>query len=150
MSISDDEFRLVSLYRALSSAHARSDLLRAMTSQLLEELLPGRSVYDFMPDAAGFEPRGDILTPGTSAHIIFCGAEATGDPDAVLTGASDWDSTEAVPRFAAGASAEATEQGSWFKFNEAFAREYIEAWRQEIVCALIDKRRALDTEREEI
>jgi hypothetical protein len=141
MNASDDEVRLISLFRALPSPHSRGEVLQSIASQLLEELLPDSTVYDFMPDAAGFEPRGDIYTPGTSAHIIFCAAEATGDPAAVLLGPSDCDATEAVPRFAAGASAEALEQGSWFRFDEAFAREYIAAWRMEIVRALVEKRR---------
>lgn len=139
--ISDDERRLVCLFRSLASEHERSDLLQSLMAGLLEKLLPDATVYDFMPSAAGIEPTGSIYDTSSIAHILYCGIEETGDPSAVLMGSSRWDEEEAIPRFAYGADQVATEQGSFFNYREEFAREYLQAWRWEIVDAIASQSR---------
>ena len=138
--ISDDERRLVFLFRSLASEHERSDLLESLTASLLEKLFPDATLYDFMPTAAGIEPTGSIYDTSSIAHILYCGIEETGDP-AVLMGSSHWDEEEAIPRFAYGADRVATEQGSFFNYREDFAREYLQAWRWEIVGAIASQSR---------
>lgn len=144
LSISDDERRLLSLFRSLSSEHDRSHLLQSLTSQLLEELFPDRSVYDFMPHAAGIEPKGNVDDTSSIAHIIYCGINATGDPSETLMGSSASDEGEAIASFAHGASNAATMQGSFFTYDSTFARDYIREWRWDIVTAIARKRREVN------
>ncbi len=115
----------------------QSDVFLNVGSQAMKNCLPDKSIYELMPDAGGVELEGieyidDIYS---ICHVIYCGILETGDPEHYLLGLSNWDDEEAIPRFVAGAKNAALEQGSWFDYNEDFAREYIHAWRQEIVLA---------------
>lgn len=143
-SVTDDEQRLLSLFRSLASEHDRSHLLESLTTKLLDELLPDRSVYDFMPEAAGIEPKGDVHDASSIAHVVYCGITETGDPLETLMGSSARDESEAIPRFSYGADMAATTQGSFFNYRSDCAREYIHAWRWEIVSAIARKRREVD------
>jgi hypothetical protein len=113
-----------------------------MTAALLDDLYPDHSILDFMPDAAGLEPRGDIHQLGTSAHLIYTAIEETGDPQRILMGTSSAYDAEAVPRFSAAARAEGLNQGSYFNFDDGFSREYIAEWRGAIVSALLNRRKS--------
>jgi hypothetical protein len=103
----------------------------------MERCIPDRTVYELMPAAAGVKPEGAdyINEPYTVCHVIYSGIQETGDPTECLVGASDRDEAETIPRFVAGADQAATHQGSFFNYDEDFARKYIKAWRWEIVSA---------------
>jgi hypothetical protein len=136
VSISDDEARLLALYRSLPTDHERDELLRELTSQLFCAYFPDGTVYDHMPYAGGVEPRGHVHDRYSLSHILYCGIEETGEPYETLFGTSTWDKAYAIPRFAAGATAAASYQGSLYNYGVDFAEEYIPAWRWEIVGAI--------------
>jgi hypothetical protein len=130
-----DERWLLRLYRALPTDVEREEVLQRIGCALMERYLPGTTIYDLMPIAVGFEPRGSIHDESSAAHIIYCGAEEMVDPRYILLGVSCRDE-EAVSRFARGARNAAMKQGRYFNFDEAFAREYLLSWREEIVEAI--------------
>jgi hypothetical protein len=134
--ISDDEWRLLRFFRCLSP-HERSEALKQIGHTAMQRCTPNRSIYDLMPAAAGIEPEGvqHIFEPHSVCHVIWSGMQETGDPDAYLLGTSDWDEDETIPRFVYGADRAATDQGSYFNYDEDFARKYIDAWRFQIVLA---------------
>lgn len=146
----DDEKRLVRFFRCLDS-HGRSELLREAGQRAMSEHLPDRSVMEFMPEAGGVMPERidgnlqDMLsTEGTITEILYAGIQATGEPHETLLGTSEDPEREeeAIERFAAAASEQASKQGSAFKYDETFARHYLRAWRWEIVkaCEAVAKR----------
>lgn len=136
--VNDDELRLLRFFRCLSH-EKQSDILRDVGSQALIECIPDKSIYDLMPDAAGVEPEGTeyLHNEYSVCHIIYCGIQETGEPKETLLGSSYWDEEEAIPRFTSGAKNMAIEQGSFFNYDKDFAREYIKAWRNEIVFACL-------------
>lgn len=138
VEISEDELRLLRLFRCLPPTK-QSDVLVDVASKAIEECFPGKGIYDFMPDADGVRPikKEDFHSEYSISHIIYCGIQETGDPEAYLLGSSHWDEEEAIPRFAEGAGKAALEQGSSSNYDKAFAREYIKDWRNEIVFACI-------------
>ncbi|MEP7314538.1 MAG: hypothetical protein ABI859_18285 [Pseudomonadota bacterium] len=134
--LSDDELRLIQLFRALDSDVERHDLLERLGRTLLDARLPGRSVYDFMPQACGIEPSGSIGDPSSVAHVIHAALEATGTPATTLLGSSARDDADLVPQFAIAAQEAAQKQGGTFEHDESAVREYLEAWRWELVWAI--------------
>lgn len=138
VEISEDELRLVRFFSCLPP-EKQSDVLVDVASKAIEECFPGKSIYDFMPDADGFRPikKEDFHNEYSISHIIYCGAQETGDPETYLLGSPCWDEEEAIPRFAEGAAKAALEQGSFSDYDKAFAREYIKDWRNEILFACI-------------
>jgi hypothetical protein len=143
--LSEDEWRLVHFFRCLS-LQKQSDVLLDVGSQAFEECIPDKSLYELMPHAAGVEPEGIkyIDDEYSICHVIYCGIEETGDPKHYLIGASYWDEEQTIPRFVAGAEQAALEQGSFFNYDKEFAREYINAWRREIVFACTHNKKIID------
>lgn len=136
-----DECRLVEFYRCLTPSQ-RAEVMENVACKAVDRWLPEFSVYDHMPDAAGveierYESRKRPAWPpsGSIAEIIDAGIEATGDAEAYLLTSIDFDEDEAVPWFAGAADAVALRQGSFFNYDEKFAREYLDAWRWEITNA---------------
>lgn len=134
--LSDDEERLLTLFRALPSCHERSEVLQRITGDLMERFLPNYSVYDFMPDAAGIKPTGSRSDPSSMRYLIYNGIQETGEPTETLLGTADHDEGYHVSLFAYGASQIGLDQGCCFNFDEEFARKYIWVWRWEIVWAI--------------
>lgn len=134
--LNDDERRLLRLFRCLSS-NKQSDILSDVGSQAMKDCLPDKSIYELMPAASGIKPEGIeyINDTGSIAHVIYCGIQETGDPEHCLLGSSVSDEEETIPRFVRGAQKAALEQNSFFNYDEDFAREYLNAWRREIVSA---------------
>ncbi len=134
--LSDDEWRLLHFFRCLS-AEKQSSVLSDVGAQAIEECIPDKSIYELMPEAAGVRPEGiDYINDKHSiVYVIHCGIEETGDPEHYLLGSSVWDEEETIPRFVRGAEKAALEQNSFFNYDENFAREYINAWRCEVVLA---------------
>lgn len=140
--MTDDERRLLSLFRSIPTSAGRGDLLSELCRTLLEHYYPGKTVYDFMPDAAGIEPRGSIHDPHSMAYIICSAAQELGDPDYVLTGSDAFDAEEAIPRFAYGSAKAASEQGNLATWGIEFAATYIRGWRWELVQAIRERANA--------
>lgn len=140
--LSEDEWRLLHFFRCLSP-EKQSSVLSDVGSQAMEECIPDKSIYELMPDAAGVEPEGINYIDDTYSvcHVIYCGIQETGEPHESLLNSSFWDEEETIPRFVFGAGKAALEQNSWFNYDEEFAREYINAWRREIVLACEDKKK---------
>jgi hypothetical protein len=154
VSISDDEARLLALYRALHTNHERDELLRNLTNQRFFQHFPEGTVYDHMPCAGGVEPSGHVHDRYSLSHILYSGIEETGEPSETLFGTSTWDKDYAIPRFAAGATAAASYQGSLYNYGVDFAEEYIPAWRWEIVGAIqaasrAEAQHAIETQEDE-
>jgi hypothetical protein len=143
--ITDDEARLLRLFRCLSSAE-RSDVMQDVGHRAMKERLPDKSIYALMPEAAGMEPEGEeyMYEVSSVSYVIYSGMEETGGPSEYLLGASDWDEEEAIPRFVYGAGKAALEQGRFFNYDAEFAREYLRAWRWEIVWACEKGKRKAD------
>jgi len=138
--LSDDELRLIQLFRALDSETERNELLETLGRTLLDARLPGRSVYEFMPQACGIEP-GSIADPLSAAHVIHAALEATGTPLTTLLGSSNRDDAAVVPQFTVAAQQAAQERGANFDHDESDVREYLEAWRWELIWAIRRRRR---------
>lgn len=134
--LNNDEWRLLRFFRCLSP-EKQSEILFDVGSQAIEECIPDKSIYELMPCAAGVEPEGIEYLHETNsvAHVIYCGIQETGEPEHYLLGLSDWDEAETILRFVEGAEKAALEQGSFFNYDEVFARQYLAAWRNEIVSA---------------
>jgi hypothetical protein len=139
--LSDDELRLIQLFRALDSETERNELLEKLGRTLLDVRLPGRSVYEFMPQACGIAPDGAIADPSSAAHVIHVALEATGAPLTTLLGSSSRDDAAVVPLFAVAAQQAAQEQGATFDHDESDVRDYLEAWRWELIWAIRRRRR---------
>jgi hypothetical protein len=133
LAMTDDERRLLSLFRSIPTTTGRSGLLSELCMSLLEHYHPGKTIYDFMPDDAGIEPGGSIHDPYSMAYIVYSAAQELGDPDDVLTGSDAFDTEEAIPRFAYGAEKAASEQGNLAMWDIKFSARYISGWRWEIV-----------------
>lgn len=135
--LTDDETRLLIFFRALTPSQ-QSQLVESAGTQAWERCMPEKGVFRFMPAAARIDPgeiTGSVWSPnveGTIIEIIRDGIENTGEPRDVLLGTDAFDEVEAIPRFSAAAQATADRRGTYFKFDEAFAREYLRAWRMEI------------------
>lgn len=136
LAMTDDELRLLSLFRSIPTTAGRSDFLSELCRNLLEHYYPDKTIYDFMPDDAGIEPRGSIHDPYSMAYIVYSAAQELGDPDDVLTGSDAFDTEEAIPRFAYGAEKAASEQGNLATWGGKFAATYIREWRWELVRAI--------------
>ncbi len=143
MPLSDDEMRLVRFYRCLSFGD-REEVLITAGERAMAQWLPDQSATSFMPIAGGVEPERidgnihDLIErDNTIAGILYYGIQATGEPTETLLGPGDDPDaeTEAAQRFAAAAQARADEQGTCFRYNEAFACEYLRAWRWELLLA---------------
>lgn len=132
--LSDDELRLIQLFRALDSEPQRGGLLERLARDLFATRYPGRSVYDFMPQACGIDP-------GT---VIKSALEATGDPAAALLGTSARDDAQLIPQFAVAAAEAALDEGEDFDHDESALRGYLEAWRWELVWAIRRQKQAED------
>lgn len=139
--LNNDEWRLLHFFRCLSPER-QSSVLSDVGSQAIEECLPDKSIYELMPDAAGVSPEGINYIDDTYSvsHVIYCGIQETGEPHESLLGSSYFDEEETIPRFVFGAEKAALEQGSFFNYDEDFARKYINSWRREIVRACEDKK----------
>ena len=135
--LTEDETRLLIFFRALTPSQ-QSQLVRSAGEQAWERCMLDKGVFRFMPAAARIDPgeiTGSVWSPnveGTIIEIIRDGIENTGEPRDVLLGTDAFDEVEAIPRFSAAAQATADHRGTFFKYDEAFAREYLRAWRLEI------------------
>lgn len=133
----DDEKRLMALFRALESDGERSVLLEEIASKLLARHFPDKDVSDFMPSMDGLSPSGDLWDRGSSRNAVWMALDAVGDPRECLLGSSAFDEVEAVPRFLAGAERDIAQGVHWYRTPDAdFLAEYLDQWRWTIVDAL--------------
>lgn len=135
--LSDDEMRLIVLFRSLASEVERNETLHKLGVRLFGRHFPDTTVYDFMPEAAGIEPSSSRFDTWTLSYVLYCAIEETGCPLETLFGSSCWDEEQAIPRFIYGAQSAAAKHGGFFvHYDEDFAREYISEWRWELLDAI--------------
>jgi hypothetical protein len=136
---SDDERRLLVLFRSLESDHERSEILEEIAEGLMKLHFPDASTADFMPKADGLVPDGEIGEPWSSRNNVWEAIEAAGDSRTYLLGSSAWDREHVVPLFLARALRQIDEGFSWYRIpDEAFLGDYLTTWRWSIVNQLAD------------
>jgi hypothetical protein len=109
--------------------------------------LPNQNPYNFMPELVGEVGQEESILENTSSqsYLIYHAMETSGDSHDDLLGTSDYDEEGMIACFAIEAQEIATQQGSLFDYNEDFAREYIRAWRWEIVYACMRANRDIES-----